>query len=467
MQALNFEELGGFEHFGRRDCDYTMAVDVDEKHRLHLRAYIIKDIVYVLAHYEPKADEDVGLHIKGFFDRVDSGQEQSPRSKPNSQYIKDDQQTQALIKAGLLAPSQKNENDISQNSSNIKKNGESTATDEFGRAELSDYILGGQIILDVLETRVPNFYQKISTTVSREDLSIWIDTLGPIDHLPLDVLLSEALFDSSLYEPPFGEVKKVLQRMFSIFGFEIKIAWDTKIPPSDNYFLAVTKEKPAEIQILVVSLDFNRDLLQIVGSLNWKYKTNHTLILVPDYQIDGPSDIYQPPKDPSYSFNQDEVNHIVNFFTDKGFSVMKVTDFIYLFKNHVDIPFNQYEIAKLFEQHGLIGRKHIDNLIEARDFKTMSFNYGKSIVEIIKEEDKAIGLKNILKNLHKKHPEIENKLTMTELTRIITMLESPIIGLIVPTDDSRSKYRIKDADEEIIENKIQKFLNSLNIFYKV
>ena len=35
------------------------------------------------------------------------------------------------------------------------------------------------------------------------------------------------------------------------------------------------------------------------------------------------------------------------------------------------------EIAKLFEQHGLIRRKHIDNLIEARDFKTMSFNYGK------------------------------------------------------------------------------------------
>ena len=422
MQALNFKDLSGFEHFGRRDADYSMAVNVDEKHRLHIRVFIVADLVFVLAHHEPKASEDIGLHVRGFFDRV----------------------------------LQENENKKKMDE-NEKVNDEGSPKDEYGRAELSDYILGSQILLDVLESRVPNFYQKISAKIGKEELNLWMDAMGPIDHLALEILLSETLFDSSLYVPAFQNIRRVLQQMFEIFDFEISIAWDIKIPPKDNYFLAKSTYAQIDFQILVLSVDLDRDIFRIFGALSAKYKPKHIVVLVPDYEIDGPSELYTPPEDIEYKFDKNEVEHILAFLKDRKVCIIKVTDFIYLFKQHFKHAFRHSDFSSLFENYGLIARSHIDQIIQQRKEKTFLIDNALTIFRMIQKEKKPISIKALFKKIKNS----EHEISSNELTKIITLMENPLVGLIIPTDDNREKYQIKDFDEEIIEKKIQKFKETM------
>ncbi len=422
MQALKFKDLGGFEHFGRRDADYSMAVDVDEKNRLHIRVFIIADLVFVLAHYEPKATEDIGLHVKGFFDRA------------------------------LQESEKKNETE-----KNSKTNDEGAPMDEYGRAELSDYILGSQILLDVLESRVPNFYQKVSSKIGKEELNLWMDAMGPIDHLPPEVLLPETLFDCSLYVPAFENIRRVVQHIFEIFDFEITIAWDIKIPPKDNYFLAKSTYSQIDFQILVLSMDFDREILRIFGSLNAKYKPQHILIIVPDYQIDGPGENYEPPEEFDYKFDKNEVDHLLTFLKDRKVCIIKVTDFIYLFKQHFKHAFRHSDFSSLFENYGLISKTHIEQIIQRRKEKTFLIENAITVFRMIKEEEKPISIKQLFKKIKNSEYEISSN----EMTKIIAIMENPLIGLIEPINEDREKYKIRDTDEDVIEEKLNKFRKTL------
>ncbi len=427
MQALNFSHLGGFEHFGRRDCDYSLAVDVDEKHRLHLRVYILKKIVFVLAHHEPKATEDVALHVKGFFDRVlsETEEEESKAQDPDH----------------------------------------NNPRDELGRMELSNYELGSDILLDVLKNRVPNFYKKIEKGITEELLELWGETLGEIDHISDELLLIENLIDSSLYIPPFENIRNTAKKIFEYFDFLIEPVWHLNYPVSDQYFLAKTTYGTEKFSIFVLTIDYTDEIMRLIGQLRGKYKPDYVIVVVPDVIIDGPGEVYYLPDDVEPpEIDPDAVSSLTTFLKDQGVSVLRVSLVTTLFKMHLENPLRPSDFAHFLSNAGLVEDSALEDLKKYQQEKRDLIDYAKEIFNLFRKE-KELSIKNIIKTAEKKNWEVSKK----EITQILAFMENPLIQLIEPTDIKRKNYILPEVpDVELNERlaKMEKFLEEYLLKFK-
>jgi len=435
MQALGFVELGGFEYLGRRDADYSMAMNLDEKYRLHARVFCVGDIGYVLVHHEPKADEDLSLHIKGYFDRIFNA------------IIKYDEKT------GKGLSIKPDELKIEEGSDGIEK------------VELSNYEKGADIYLKMLKDRVPNFYKKINKKIDDTLIKMWREFLGAIDHLSPEQLLIENLWESSRYIPPFIQIRETGRKMFERLGFDTEPAWDINIPASNQYFIATYKDPKSNYKVLVFTKDLTEEILRPIGLLRTKYNPKYVIVISPDISIFGPTQDDIPPKNIEIPlFNPIIKNELIEFLKDSKVSIIPVSVMIDIFKMNLRTPITSYQFELIFNKFGLISK---DDLIQVfqkeeqfRDFIAAAFNIINYFIEknkTIEEKNKWISIKELEKMTKIKFP----KFNSTKLIDILILMENPIVGLLESKKHEQKEFRLNPTLEEIdIVNK-RKILEKL------
>jgi hypothetical protein len=418
-QALGFIDLGGFEYLGRRDADYSIAQDVDVLHRLHARIFRIKGNVFLLVHHEPKASEDIKLHIKGYFDRI--------------------------------------LNAIMQNKEKDGKLDIEGGSDGTNKIELSDYEKGSDLFLDILKERVPNFYQKITVDIGEEELELWRDHMGVIDHISPEDLIIENLQDSSRFVPPFTQIRDTIKKIFEYMHFTIEPAWDIKVPASDKYFIAKTTYAQKDYSILVITEDFIDDVMRIIGLLRARYHPKFVLLISPDIGLFGPAENDLPPKGieiPPY--NEKNVKELLQFLADSYISIMPVSMLIQMFERHLQTPFRFSHIAILLSHHGLLDADLFKEVFKEHDTYEEFLRDSMNVFEFFRQNPKKTDFLS-LKQLHKMNKESEMELSETEIINIITLMESPLVDLIESKKGKREEYRLKQGlDEFQIDAKLKK-----------
>jgi hypothetical protein len=411
LQALGFKHLGGFEYLGWRDADYSIAKDIDLLHRLHMRVYILSHIVFVLAHYEPKATQDIKLHVKGYFDHL-IGE------------IKNQTQKQGSTTTSEAEP----------------KNDKSTKSGEE-RFELSDYEKGSELLLKILKDSVPNFYTKIDPEIGDDELRIWQEYLGQIDHIPPEERMIEELRLNSRYIPPFQRIRSTVQKMFECFGFHCYPAWDLKIPPTDKYFIIKAQEADKPLDALILTEDFIDDLMRVIGALRTKYRIQYVLVITSPIALFGPAEDDIPPQNVEITpFNPQRVKDLVTFLSDLGISIMSSEDFIELFRFHLKNPLRFSHFRLLFKHPGLLSADIIPELVQENKIYEKFYSDILHFIELLQSVDRTrwYSLKAMKKGAEKAN------LTLSEhdLLNIIRFLENPFLDLLESKENKREEYRI-------------------------
>lgn len=431
-QALGFKDLGGFEYLGRRDADYSIALDLDESYRLHARIYNIKSNSYVLIHHEPKASEDIKLHIKGYFDRIIYAILKKEEEK----------------KAGLVPPDD-DKLDIDSGSDGKEK------------VELSNYEKGSDMFLKMLSERVPNFYKKINTKITENDLKIWREYMGKIDHLNPEQLILENIYESSRLIPPFSQIRETFKKVFHYFQFETEPAWETNVPANDKYFIATTTFESKPFKILVLTDDFTNEILRPMGLLRAKYEPNFVLIISPDIRLFGPTENDIPPENkPIPPFNKKEVEELIKFLEDSKVSIASSSFIIELFKMNLKTPLRVSHFAIMLKKYGLLSCKELEKIIDKE--KSLE-NFQKDVfkvLDIIKSapKDDWINIKQIEKVMVRQGIDL-NK---TELENVLLLMENKLLEIIVSKKQKHKEFRVNLGLEEITlqerEEKLKKML---------
>lgn len=419
VQALGFKNLGGFEQLGRRDADYTMAKDIDLVHRLHFRVYRIKGNIFVLVHYEPKATEDIGLHIKGFFDRIINQiilQQKNPSAKVDTH-------------AG----------------------GDGTI-----KVELSNYEKGADILLKILKDEVPNFYRKINSEIHENELALWKEFMGFIDHKTPDQLIEENLYESSRLIPPFTQIRDTVKKIFEHLNFQTVPAWDLKVPASDKYFIAKTTYATIDFEILVITEDFVDEIMRIIGFLRTKYNPKFILVITPEIAIYGPTeDDIPPPNVEIPKYDPSRVRDLLNFLADAGVSIITVNILIELFHLHLKTPLRHSHINLLLTNKGLIKQEMIQEIMQENDTYQKFIRDVQSVFEILhkNKRNEWISIKQFLKIIK----ESAMELNQTELTNILILMENPLLALIESKNNRHEEFRIVSSlTEDEIEFQVKK-----------
>ncbi|MHA1341667.1 MAG: hypothetical protein ACTSRZ_17295 [Promethearchaeota archaeon] len=423
MQALGFTELGGFEYLGRRDADYSMAMEWGEGFRLHARIYCVGDIVFVLVHHEPTADEDVMLHIKGYFDRIIHAIINRENEKGDAFDVGPD------------------ELGIEEGSNGIEK------------VELSDYEKGSKIYLELLKERVPNFYRKINSKIDEQLLQIWREFIGGIDHLTPEQLLIENLWENSRYIPPFIHIRDTLKRIFERFNFAIEPAWDIGVPASNQYYIAQSKNPKDPFKILVIGHDFNELILRPIGLLRAKYNPEFVLFITPDISIFGPTEDDIPPKKIEIPpFQPQKVKELLEFLRDSKISVMPVSILIKIFKSHLKNPIPDLYFKLLLSNYGLISEnqfleimkkeKYVEKFIMAV-FKLLDIFISRRVSENGKEY--WISIKELEKEMKNQGILLDD----SKLMDVVLIMENPIVGIIESKKHKHKEFRIIPSLDEI------------------
>ncbi len=448
MQALNFKDLGGLEYLGRRDADYSIAKDLDLIYRLHARVYRIMGNVFLLLHHEPKATQDVKLHIKGYFDRI----------------LNSILQEELLIK--------ENNEDVSNPIKKKKKKKKYDLHSGSGpgeeRIELSDYEKGSDIFLKMLKENVPNFYRKLKIKIGDEELKLWIEFLGKIDHISQEETILENVYESSRLIPPFTQIRDSVKKIFKYLNFEIEPAWDLNVSASDKYFISKTADfksigikKRTGFKILVITEDFIDDVMRPIGLLRSKYKPTFVVLISPDISIFGPTNDDVPPKNielPKFDYNKKE--ELINFLTESKINIIPISILIELFRIHLENPLRYSHIELLLNKNNLITLEMINDLIQNYD---VSEKFIEDVLKIFNIFMKTKNLKWIsMKILYKMIKEEQIELNDEDVRNIIFFMENPILGLIESKKGKRKDYRlIPNLSEEEIENNKEKMIQVL------
>jgi hypothetical protein len=424
-EALGFKSLGGFEYLGRRDADYSIAKDLDDQNRLHFRAYCIKGNVFVLTHHEPKAKEDISLHIKGFMDRIS-----------------------ANIASKAKNPEAKIENDA--------------GSPEDGRKiELSNYEKGTDLFLKMLKDQVPNFYRKINPKIREDDLALWKEYMGIIDHLSTEDLVIENLIESSRLIPPFTQIRDTIKKIFETLNFECDPAWDLKVKADDKHFIAKSLNAKLEFEVLVIAEDFINDLMRTIGLLRAKYQPKYVILISPDISLFGPSDDDVPPPDIEIpQFNPNQVKDLLNFLADLGVSVMPVSFCIELFKLHNQMHFRYSHLEILFRYKGLLKPEVLQKVLAEHNKYQKFINDTMMIFNLYRNGLRGEWIS--LKKLEKQLKNSENELNLTELTNIMKFLENPLLGCLENKNNKHDEYRlISTLTDEDIDFQVKKMQEML------
>lgn len=431
-QALGFKKLGGFEYLGRRDADYSLSLDLDLIHRLHIRVYRIKDNVFVLAHHEPKANQDISLHIKGFFDRV----------------------------LHEMAEKDAKKNDVKQNE--FEKSTETDIDRRYRiqesfetKIELSNYEKGSEIIINLLKEKVPNFYRKINSEINNDILELWKEFLGDIDHLSPEKLIVEDLYESSRLIPPFSQIRDTVQKIFQYLNFETLPVWDLQVPASDKYFIAQTTYAKKEFKILVITDDLLDDLMRIIGLLRAKYDPKYVLLISPNISIFGPEPDDVPPDNVEIPpFNPDRVKEFINFMAGLKISIMPVSVLIDIFQRNLVTPIRNSHLALLLNNKGLIDSDMINEILRENDSYDKFLKDVLEIFNILRKTEKNKWIS--LKSLYKKAKNSDLELNQSEISNIIIFMENPLLGLIESKKGKRENYHvIPSLSDEDIDYKLE------------
>lgn len=431
-QALGFKDLGGFEYLGRRDADYSIALDLDESYRLHARIYNIKNNSYVLIHHEPKATEDIKLHIKGYFDRIIYAILKKEEDK----------------KAGLVPPDD-DKLDIDSGSDGKEK------------VELSNYEKGSDMFLKMLSEKVPNFYKKINTKITENDLKIWREYMGKIDHLSPEQLIVENIYESSRLIPPFSQIRETFKKVFHYFQFETEPAWETNVLANDKYFIAYTNFENKPFKILVITDDFTNELLRPMGLLRAKYEPNYVMIISPDISLFGPTENDIPPENKNIPpFNKAQVHELIKFLEDSKVSIASTSFIIELFKMNLKTPLRVSHFALMLKKYGLLSCAELSKIVDKE--KSLE-NFQKDVfkvLDIIKTapKDEWINIKQIEKIMTNRGIDL-NK---TELENVLLLMENKLLELILSKKQKHKEFRINSGLEESIllerQEKLRKML---------
>jgi hypothetical protein len=440
LQAMGFEHLGGAEYLGWRDADYSIAKNIDLLHRLHMRLYNLNHVVYVLVHHEPKANKDIKLHVKGYFDHIlkDLKDKEKNKSDENNNQINSEEKTS-----------------IPQVNSPMQE-----------RFELSNYEKGGEILIEMLKQSVPNFYQKLDFDISDDELQIWHEYMGQIDHIPPEQRLIEDLWQNSRYIPPFQTIRSTGKRFFELFGFKASPAWDLKIPPSDKYMIISAESGEIKFQALVIFEDFTEDLMRVIGSLRSKYKVENVFLITTEIGLFGPAEDDIPPDNVEIKpFLEKEVKEMVSFFTDSGITIFPCKIFIELFNLHLKNPLRITHFQFISRHKGLITSEIIQEMLKENETYKKLYDEMLKFIELLRQEphDKWNSMKNIKKMAVKANLSISE----IELHDFIVFLENPFLNVLESKDKKREEYRINpkltEMEFERISKKIEKLLKEFLI----
>lgn len=419
-QALGFKELGGFDYLGRRDADYSIGKDVEQNSRLHFRAYKIKGNMFVLTHHEPRATEDISLHVKGFFDRILS----------------------SIIRQ--------------KNDPTVKIGEEAGSPIDGHKIELSNYELGTDLFLKMLKEQVPNFYRKINSKITDADLDLWKEHMGIIDHKPAEDLIIENLIESSRLIPPFSQIRDTVKKIFESLNFTILPAWDLKVTASDKFFIAKTTYAKREFEILVITEDAINELMRPIGLLRAKYHPKFTILISPDISIFGPEPDDIPPTDieiPKYEPAQ--VKDLLNFLADSGVSVMPVSLCIDLFRLHKKTPIRHSHLSILLNNKGLLKPEMIQEILQEHDTYQKYIQDILNVFDVFKRAPKGEWIS--VKHLQKMVKTNEIELNTTELNNAIVFMENPLLNILESKNNKREDYRIQSTlTEEDLEFRTKK-----------
>jgi hypothetical protein len=426
VQALGYAELGGFEHLGRRDCDHSMAADYDRKHRLHMRVYKLHGLVYVLVHHEPKATEDIGLHIKGFIERV-------TKTKPGQE-------------------------------SHAKPPGDDANHDE-ALIELSDYERGRDLFIEQIRTRVPNFFRKMQVDLDHDALTIWTKYMGEIDHVPMQELLRENLIKSSRVVPAFANIRGTAEKIFQVMGFATEPAWDLTVPASPHNFLA---RAPGDLNYsLVVFCDtiYEPMLMRATALLRTKYSPTQVVVVAADLEIFGPGPEDVPPESvPVPEYNAREVQDFLGFLADAGVVIIPASLLAEVYTRVVGNRYTLRDLMILWGKEGLVAPEEIDAAAitqrEVQNFVAQSLR----IHDLVKASGGDwSSTKSLRKQIKKQAMEVSDDF----LAECLSFLENPLVELIESREGNRNEFRAVEHPAPDETRRRQKLTQLLEQYYFV
>jgi hypothetical protein len=429
VQALGFKDLGGFEYLGRRDADYSMAMNYNETDRLHFRGYRIHGIMFILIHHEPKASQDIKLHIKGYFDRL------------------------------LYSITHQKKDGSTDQKMDVHGSG-----DGKEQIELSNYEKGSDIFLKMLKEQVPNFYQKLNAEIGDEELKIWREYLGMIDHLSPEQLIIENIEKNARMVPAFEQIRDSAKKGFELLNFHTAPAWDLKVPASNKYFIAHTIEAQKDFEILVITEDLFDEITRLIGLLRSRYQPKFILLIVPDLAIFGPQPDDIPPEGIEIvPYNQNRIKDLLNFLADAQVSVMNTSLFIDLLKIHLERPLRYSHIILLLTHKGLLKPEMLQELFQENNANERFLNAVYAIFKIFKmsESEKWISIKNLQKEAKK----LNIELTESEINNILILMENSLVELLESKHGKHEDFRfLAHLTEEQIEFRVKKMKKMIEEF---